>query len=74
MEKLPPNIWLERCALRITEVDQHIDAREAQAIALELQSFERTAVMEPERAVDFVADQLASGQRTRFERRSKPRH
>jgi hypothetical protein len=30
--------------------------------------------MEPERAVDFVAAELARPERTRFERRTKPRH
>jgi len=74
MEKLPPDVWLERCAHRIVEVDTQIDPREAQHIARDLQAFERTAVMEPERAVDFVAAELAHGQRTRFERRKKPRH
>ena len=74
MEKLPPDVWLERCAHRIVEVDEQIEPREAQHIARELQSFERTAVMEPERAVDFVAAELALGPRTRFERRKKPRH
>jgi len=74
MEKLPPDVWLERCAHRIVEVDRQIDAREAQHIARALQSFERTAVMEPERAVDFVAAELARDEPTRFERRIKPRH
>jgi hypothetical protein len=40
---------------------------------MELQSFERTAMMSPESAVDFVAAELSSGQPNRFERRLKPR-
>jgi hypothetical protein len=73
MEKLPPNIWLDRAVSRIVEVDGQIDPREAQDIARDLHSFERTAVMAPEAAVDFVAEELSRGQPTRFERRSAPR-
>jgi hypothetical protein len=73
MEKLPPDLWLDRCANRIVEIDQQIDVDEAADIARQLQSFERTAVMAPEAAVDFVAAELARGQHTRFERRASPR-
>lgn len=74
MEKLPPDLWLDRCAHRIVQIDQQIDAREATDIARQLQAFERTSVMAPEEAVDFVAAELARGQRTQFERRATPRH
>jgi len=73
MDKLPPNVWLDRCANRIVEVDRAIDVREAKDIARDLQAFERTAVMAPEAAVDFVAAELSRGQRTHFERRATPR-
>jgi hypothetical protein len=73
MQALPPEVWLDRCAHRIAEVDDDIDASEARRIARDLLAFERTAVMAPEEAVDFVAAQLAS-EHTRFERRTAPRH
>jgi hypothetical protein len=74
MDKLPTEVWLNRCARRIVQVDQRIEPDEAQGIARDLLSFERTAVMPPEQAVDFVASELSRGQRTHFERRAKPRH
>lgn len=74
MDKLPTDVWLDRCAQRIVEVDQRIDPNEAHVIARDLRAFERTAVMEPEQAVDFVASELARGERTHFERRATPRH
>jgi hypothetical protein len=73
MEKLPPEIWLDRCASRITEIDRQIDVSEAKDIARDMQSFERTAAMPPEAAADFVAAELTRGQRPRFERRTTPR-
>lgn len=74
MEELPPNVWLERCAHRIIEHDRDIAVEEARRIARELKSFERTGVMSPEAAVDFVADELSRPQRGRFERRATSRH
>lgn len=73
MDTLPDDVWITRCATRILEVDARIDASEAEAIARDLKSFERTGAMEPEQAVDFVATELARGQRTNFERRATPR-
>jgi hypothetical protein len=73
MDTLPDDVWIARCAMRIVEVDSRIDAAEAEDIARNLRSFERTAAMEPEQAVDFVAAELARGQRTKFERRATPR-
>jgi len=69
MEKLPPKVWLDRCVNRIVEVDADVDAREAQDIARGMHSFERTAMMAPEAAVDFVVAELSRGKPTRFERR-----
>ena len=74
MDKLPTQVWLNRCAQRIVQVDERIDPDEAKDIARDLLSFERTAVMPPEQAVDFVAAELSRGQRTHFERRATPRH
>ena len=73
MEALPQAVWLERCANRIAEVDQNIGADEARRPARELYSFERTAAMAPEAAVDFVASELARPTRGRFERRIQTR-
>lgn len=73
MEALPQDVWLERCARRIGEVEQGIAAEEARRIARELKSFERTAAMPPEVAVEFVANEMARPDRGRFERRASPR-
>ena len=72
-ETLPPNIWLERCARRIAEVEQDIAENEARRIARDLQRFERTAAMPPEAAVDFVAMEMAKPNRAPFERRRADR-
>jgi len=69
LETLPPNIWLERCARRISEVDREIAESEARRIAREFHRFERTRAMPPEAAVDFVAGELANPNRAPFERR-----
>jgi gamma-glutamyl:cysteine ligase YbdK (ATP-grasp superfamily) len=69
VENLEPQVWLERCARRIGEVDQEIADPEARRIARDLHKFERTRAMEPEAAVDFVAMALANPGRTPFERR-----
>ena len=72
MKALPASQWIERCASRIVEVDQQLDPVEARKIARDLRSFERTAAMVPEAAVDFVAAELARPN-PRFERRTAPR-
>jgi hypothetical protein len=69
VENLPSSIWVERCARRISEVDQEIVDAEARRIARDLHKFERTRAMEPEAAVDFVAMALADPARRPFERR-----
>jgi hypothetical protein len=73
VETLPAKIWLDRCARRISEVDEEIAEGEARRIARELHKFERTRAMEPEAAVEFVASELANPERARFERRSTNR-
>ena len=73
MEQLPSNVWIDRCAGRIVEIDREIATDEAKRIARDLRSFERTAAMAPEQAVDFVASELARPDRVRFERRAAPR-
>lgn len=65
--------WIARCIRRIGEVDGGIPENEARDIACQLQEFERTCAMEPEAAVDFVANEISSGRPGRFERRLVPR-
>lgn len=72
MEKLSHDAWLERCARRISQLDAGIDDREARRIARAMKSFERTGVMPPEAAADFVSRQMSSPGH-RFERRSAAR-
>lgn len=72
MVSLPSSEWIERCAQRIVQIDAHIAGDEAKGLARELRQFERTAMMVPEAAVDFVAAELARPA-PRFERRAAPR-
>ena len=72
-ETLAPNVWLERCARRIAEVEQDIAETEARRIARDLQRFERTAAMPPEAAVDFVAMDMSEADPARVERRRADR-
>jgi threonine dehydratase len=64
--------WIERCVLRIMQLDQNIGDAEAFDLARNIGGFERTAAMAPEVAVDFVASELARPA-PRFERRSESR-
>lgn len=64
--------WIERCALRIKQLDQSIADAEAIDLARDIAGFERTAAMAPEAAVDFVASEL-SHPAPRFERRAESR-
>lgn len=73
VEPMPPTLWLERCARRISEVDDEIADAEARRIARDLHRFERTRAMDPEAAVDFVAMTLADPARQPFERRRTER-
>lgn len=74
LDTLLPSIWLDRCARRISEIDQEIVEAEARRIARDFQKFERTRAMEPEAAVDFVARALANPGRAPFERRRTDRN
>ena len=73
MESLTKDVWLERCARRIAQVEGGIADDEARRIARAMKSFERTAAMAPEAAVEFVASEMARPDRGRFERRTAPR-
>jgi hypothetical protein len=73
MEVLPQDVWLERCARRIIEVEHGIEPDEARRLAREIRNFERTGVMPPEAAVEFVATEMRQPEHERLERRSKPR-
>ncbi|HJV63332.1 MAG TPA: hypothetical protein VJ743_20450 [Albitalea sp.] len=73
MERLPQDVWLDRCTRRIVEIERDVSADEARRLARALKSFERTGVMPPEAAVDFVSQQMARADRGRFERRRSPR-
>jgi hypothetical protein len=42
MNTLPLSEWIERCALRIVEIDQQIARDEARGLAQEFRSFERS--------------------------------
>ena len=72
MNTLTTSEWIERCALRIVELDEQIARHEARGLAREFRSFERTAAMLPEAAVDFVSTELSHAA-PRFERRAEPR-
>ena len=72
MKTLPSDEWIARCAQRILQIEQDIASDEARRIAADLRHFERTAAMDPEAAVDFVASELGRPDQ-RFERRSAPR-
>lgn len=65
--------WCDRCARRLVELDRKLTRNEAQAIAEDVHAFERTRVMEPEAAADFVATEMTRPDRQRFERRSTDR-
>lgn len=64
--------WLARCVRRMLEVDPTLSQREADEVARTMLAFERTALMTPEAAVDFVVCELVRPS-TRFERRAVPR-
>ena len=73
VENLPASIWVERCARRISEVDQEIADAEARRIARDLHKFERTRAMKPEAAVDFAMSTISDPLRAPFERRRSAR-
>jgi len=64
--------WLRRCMDRMLEVDPTLSRQEAEEVARTMLTFERTSLMAPEAAVDFVVAELIKPA-TRFERRTAPR-
>jgi hypothetical protein len=64
--------WLARCVARMREIDPTLSADEADEVARTMLAFERTRLMAPEAAVDFVVAELVKPT-TRFERRNVPR-
>jgi hypothetical protein len=69
IEALPTDLWVERCARRISQVDADIAEAEARRLAREFHRFERTRAMDPEAAVDFLARELSNPERGPLERR-----
>jgi hypothetical protein len=59
--------------MRMREHDPQLAFEDAEEIAIEMYDFERTGVMEPEDAVDFVVSQMLNEPLARFERRATPR-
>jgi hypothetical protein len=59
--------------MRMRELDPHLALEDAEEIAIEMYDFERTGVMAPEAAVDFVVSQMLNEPLARFERRATPR-
>lgn len=72
-EPLAADEWRQRCARRITELDDEILPDEAESIAADFYEFERTRAMGPESAADFVAAEMARPEAPKFERRSPGR-
>ncbi|GEM_PF-1184230 len=72
-DRIEPSEWRDRCALRIAEIEPDLATAETRALAQELHAFERTRVMAPEAAADFVASEMGREERTRFERRGPAR-
>ena len=72
-ETLEPSAWRERCARRVSEIEPGLLPLEARRLAQDLYAFERTRVMVPEEAADFVASEMGRPDRARFERRGRER-
>ncbi len=64
--------WIERCVVHLARTEPGLDRSAALALANEMFLFPRTAAMDPEEAVEFVAHQLAQAV-PRFDRRRQPR-
>ena len=73
MQMLDAAAWCERCARRLGELDDSIVPEEALEMARDLFDFERTRAMDPDRAADFVAAEMANADRRPFERRAVDR-
>ena len=67
------DIWCDRCARRIGELDEGITQAEAKKLAQDLYAFERTRAMGPIDAAEFVAVEMSRPDRGPFERRAVPR-
>jgi hypothetical protein len=65
--------WCDRCAQRLTELDEAITTAEARRLAKDVYAFERTRAMGPDSAAEFVALEMSRPDRGPFERRSAPR-
>lgn len=52
---------------RLRALDPKLPLEDAEEIAIEMHEFERTGVMEPEAAVDFVVAQMRDEPSARFE-------
>ena len=72
-DRIEPSQWRDRCARRIAEIEPDLALAETRALAQELHAFERTRVMAPEAAADFVASEMGRPERARFERRGPAR-
>ena len=72
-ESADPKTWRERCARRITQLDPQLSDAEASELAADFQAFERTGVMAPEEAADFVVSEMNRPDSPRFERRLRSR-
>lgn len=72
-ESPDPKTWRDRCARRIIELDPQLSETEAREVAAEFQAFERTGVMAPEAAADFVVSEMTRPDSPRFERRMRNR-
>jgi len=72
-DHIEPAEWRDRCARRIAEIEPELATVETRALAQELHAFERTRVMAPEVAADFVASEMGRAERARFERRGPAR-
>jgi hypothetical protein len=69
---LSAELWVRRCMARMRQLDPHLALEDAEEIATEMYDFERTGVMAPEAAVDFVVTQMLNEPFARFERRATP--
>lgn len=73
IEPLPADVWCERCARHFMSLEPELGENDAQQTAQEVYAFERTRVMAPETAANFVASEMSRPNRARFERRSVDR-
>ncbi len=73
VETLFPEVWRDRCARRISELDSQLSEIEARELAADFQAFERTRAMAPEEAADFVVAGMTRADSSRFERRARER-